>query len=88
MDYIITKQNEKNITLVLHPYIYAYFTTGAISKRTKWFFKYFRWVKLRTDSSLGLTEFKFLDEVSQNIDMESEATLEDYRNEEYITSEK
>jgi len=88
LDYIITKQNEKNITLVLHPYIYAYFTAGFVSKRTKWFFKYFRWVKLRTDSSLGLTEFKFLDEVSQNIDMESEATLEDYRNEEYITSEK
>ena len=39
-------------------------------------------------SALFLTEFKFLDEGAQNIDMESEATLEDYRNEEYITSEK
>lgn len=60
LDFILSNQNDKNITIVLHPYLYSYFTKGIISKRVKWFFKYHQWVKIIQDSSMGITEFSFL----------------------------
>lgn len=57
VDYIFTKQNEESITLVVHPYLYAYFTHGWYSIRMKWFFQYKRWVKIEKDTSLSLTTF-------------------------------
>ncbi|GJM59600.1 MULTISPECIES: Rne/Rng family ribonuclease [Persicobacter] len=57
IDYILTKQNEKHLTVALHPYLHAYFTAGFLSRRMNWFLKYWRWVNLEKDSSLGLTEF-------------------------------
>merc|ERR1711916_136921 len=57
LDYILKKQNEKSITILLHPYLFAYFTQGFMSLRFKWFLKYNRWVKLTKDSSLGLNEY-------------------------------
>ncbi|MCS7005852.1 MAG: Rne/Rng family ribonuclease [Cytophagales bacterium] len=59
IEYLLSKQNEKNIRVLLHPYLYAYFTAGFPSLQWKWFFKYFRWVKLIKDSSLALTDYKF-----------------------------
>lgn len=56
--YIFESQNEKKLTVALHPYLFAFFTNGIFSRRVKWFFKYFRWVKLVGDSSLALTDFE------------------------------
>ena len=53
------KQNEKKLTLAVHPYLYAFFTKGIISRRVKWFVTHFRWVTIVEDSSLALTEFQF-----------------------------
>jgi ribonuclease G len=41
-NYILDEQNEKNITLCVHPYIEAYIQQGFIftSKQWKWYFKY------------------------------------------------
>lgn len=85
LDYIITKQNESNISLVLHPYLHAYFTAGLLSRRVKWFLRYFRWVKIQKDSSFGLTDFKFLNDMSQNIDMESELEQVDINSDEFVS---
>lgn len=60
LKYIIESQNEKRITISMHPYLYAYFTAGIISKRVKWFSKYFRWINLVEDSSMALTEYEIL----------------------------
>lgn len=58
--YFFESQNEKKITVALHPYLYTYFTAGVFSRRVKWFFKYFRWVNMVEDSSKALTEFEVL----------------------------
>jgi ribonuclease G len=58
--YFFESQNEKKITVALHPYLYTYFTAGLFSRRVKWFFKYFRWVNMEEDSSKALTEFEVL----------------------------
>ncbi|MFN3403226.1 MAG: ribonuclease E/G [Cytophagaceae bacterium] len=69
LEYIINKQNEKNIKIALHPYLYAYFTQGIISRRIRWFLKYRRWIKLEQDTSLGITEFKFKNEHGEEIEI-------------------
>ncbi|HEY8401779.1 MAG TPA: Rne/Rng family ribonuclease [Cytophagaceae bacterium] len=69
LEYIFTKQNEKHISILLHPYLHAYFTKGLISRRVKWYFKYKRWVKVEKDTSLGITEYKFLNEQGEEIEV-------------------
>jgi ribonuclease G len=69
LDYILTKQNEKDISIVLHPYLHAYFVAGFPSRRMKWFFKYKRWVKIVKDTSLGITEYKFKNHMGEDIEM-------------------
>jgi len=70
IEYLLGKQNEKNLTLVLHPYLYAYFKTGITSRRMKWFLKYFKWVKILEDSSLALTEYHFINSAGEEVKME------------------
>jgi ribonuclease G len=69
LDYILSKQNEKSLTVMLHPFIYAHFTAGFPSIRMKWFFKYKRWIRLAKDSSFALTEFRFVN--GQGIEIET-----------------
>jgi ribonuclease G len=67
IEYFFTKQNEKKLTLSVHPYLYAYFTKGLISMKLKWFFKYLKWVKVIEDSSLAILEYKFLNQNGEEI---------------------
>lgn len=69
LDHILTKQNEKGITIELHPFLYAYYTHGLISKRTKWYLKYKTWVALEKNTALGIIEFRFRDKFEQEIDI-------------------
>jgi len=69
LEYIVGKQNEKGVTIVLHPFLYAYFKTGFPSRRMKWFFKYKTWVKMVQDTSLGLSDFKFRNQQGEDIEL-------------------
>lgn len=67
--FIIKEQNQKNITLNVHPYIEAFITKGGFlrSKQWKWYFEYKQKVKIQPMASYGFMEFKFfnkdLDEI-------------------------
>jgi len=69
LDFILAKQNEKKLTLAVHPYLYAYFKQGFFSKRMKWFYKYHKWVNLEMDSSLGISDFRFLNGMGEEIEL-------------------
>ncbi|MEM1407550.1 MAG: Rne/Rng family ribonuclease [Bacteroidota bacterium] len=69
IEYLLSKQNEKDISVVVHPFIYAYFTKGTLSRRLKWYLKYFKWVKLIQDSSIAITEYKFYNKLGEEIDV-------------------
>lgn len=69
IDHLLTKQNEKHLVLALHPYLHAYFTKGIISERVRWYFKYKRWVRMIKDTSMGITEFKFLNKEMEEIQL-------------------
>ncbi|TAD96318.1 MAG: Rne/Rng family ribonuclease [Bacteroidetes bacterium] len=68
--YICGKQNNPGVTLVLHPYIAAFFTVGFPSIQMKWFLKYFKWIKIEKDTSLALTEFHFRNKQDQMIELQ------------------
>jgi len=69
LEHLIVKQNEKHLVLALHPYLYAFYTTGIISKRMQWYFKYKRWIKLVQDTSMAVTEYKFLNKEGEEIQL-------------------
>ncbi len=66
---VLETQNEQGITLFVHPYLHAYFTIGLLSRRLKWWIKYRQWVKLLKDSSIGVTEFKFINNQGDKIEL-------------------
>ncbi len=59
LSFIFHEQNEKDITLCVHPYIYTFLKSGWISKRMKWYFKFKHWIKLKPVASYHMTEFHF-----------------------------
>jgi ribonuclease G len=67
IDYILTEQAEKGITLCVHPYIEAFIKKGIISKQLRWFFKYNQWVKVKSSNAYNLTEFNFLNSKEEEI---------------------
>jgi ribonuclease G len=69
LEHIVSKQNEKKPTIVLHPFLYAYFTKGLFSRRLKWYFQYKTWVNLIQDSSFGVTDFKFHNNHGEEIEL-------------------
>lgn len=69
IEHLFVKQNERELVLALHPFLYAYYTKGLFSKRVKLFFKYKRWVRLVKDSSLGITQFHFLNKDGEEIEL-------------------
>ena len=67
LEHLFTKQNQKQIVLVVHPYLYSYFTIGVLSRQYKWFLKYRKWVKIEQDNNIGIKEYMFLDSNNQRI---------------------
>jgi ribonuclease G len=57
--YLIQDQNEKSLTVALHPYLHAYLTKGFFSIRYNWFVKYKRWIKLKPMPSYHFLEYRF-----------------------------
>lgn len=69
LDYLLSKQNEKQITISMHPYLHAFFTKGIISKKVKWFIKYQKKIILITDSSLAITDYVFTNKMGEQIEI-------------------
>lgn len=68
--HLLENQNERGISLVVHPYLYAYFTKGLKSIQFQWWAKYHKWVKIIEDSSLAITEYNFLNAMKEEIELE------------------
>lgn len=68
LSYLLTHQH-KNLTLAVHPIIYAYLTKGMWfrSKQWKWRFKYGQKIHIRENNTYHLTEFHFFDQHDEEI---------------------
>ncbi len=69
LEHLLQKQNEGGVSIIVHPFIYAYYREGLISRQMKWFFHYKKWIKLVKDSSFGITEFHFLNKAGEEIEI-------------------
>jgi ribonuclease G len=66
-NYILTEQNQKNITLCVHPYIEAYIKKGIYNRQMKWYFKYKQWIKVDSNPAYQITEFHFMNNKGEEI---------------------
>ena len=52
---------DKNITLTVHPFVYAYLTKGWISEIIQWQWRLKTRIVLKKNSSIGVVDFHFTD---------------------------
>ena len=67
LNYLVKEQNQKNITLAVHPFIEAYFSKGLPSKKQKWFLKYGRKINVRPVGSQQILEYHFFNKDEEEI---------------------
>jgi ribonuclease G len=69
LKFIITEQNQKGLTLNVHPYLEAYIKKGGMfrSLQWKWYREYKQWVKVEPVSSQGLMSYKFFNKDGDEI---------------------
>ena len=70
LTHLLENQNERGLSLVVHPYLASYFTKGTFSIRFGWWKKHHKWVKIIEDSSLAVTEYNFLNSMKEEIKLE------------------
>ncbi len=66
-NFILVEQNEKSITLCVHPYIEAYIKKGWVTRQMKWYFKYNQWIKVKANPAYQITEFHFFNSKDEEI---------------------
>ena len=70
LNYLITQRHLRKISITLHPYLYAYFSKGLFSTQLLWSWKYKRYIPLKKDPALSITEFAFRDAQNQIIPLD------------------
>lgn len=67
LDFLLKDKKVKNIRLVTHPYLEAYFKKGFVSKQIKWLFKYKKWISVYGNNSYHFMQYAFLDKENNEI---------------------
>ncbi len=65
--YLIQEQNEKKLTLRVHPYIYAFLTKGLFSLKLKWMIKYKTRFSLEPSMAYNFLEYRFFNILDDEI---------------------
>jgi ribonuclease G len=66
LSYLIM-QKHTGLTIAVHPILYTYLTSGFISKRRRWIWKYKQKIKVAINNNYHLTEFHFFDDSDEEI---------------------
>ncbi|MFT3740838.1 MAG: Rne/Rng family ribonuclease [Breznakibacter sp.] len=64
---LVNERHIKNLTLKVHPYVYAFIKKGFPSMALKWKFKISQGIKVVSSDSLGFVEYKILDNNQQEL---------------------
>jgi ribonuclease G len=67
LNHIITKNNQKKITLFVHPYLEAFVNQGFPSLRLKWLMKYRQWIHTDSSDNISIMEYHFYDKHGEEI---------------------
>ena len=69
LGYLIREQNEKNLTLVVHPYVYAFLTHGWFNFKWKWWRKLGQWIRIKPQNASHFLEYHFFNKNGDEIKM-------------------
>ena len=67
--YLTSSQNEHRLTIIVHPYVYAYLTKGLRSVRLKWMWKYKTRLTIKPSESYSLLSYKFFNAAGDEIEL-------------------
>ena len=68
LKYLLQNMNIGSVSLEVHPYLAAFITKGYFnSVRFKWFFKYKKFIKVKSQNSLQFGEYRFLNAQDEEI---------------------
>ena len=67
LKYLLLDQNEKEVTLQVHPFIYAYLTKGLCSIARKWRWKYHKKIHVQEIKSFHILQYNFLNNNGDDI---------------------
>ncbi len=67
--HLVTVQGERGLSLMVHPYIYAYLTKGLLSMQMKWMWRMKTFLKVKPNVSFNLLEYKFFNSNGDEIIM-------------------
>jgi ribonuclease G len=61
LEFILQSRPNSKIQIHVHPYISAYLKKGWPSMQMRWYFKYFKWVKIVTKGNFQVMQYTFFD---------------------------
>jgi len=67
LKYLLLDQNEKEVTLQVHPFIFAYLTKGFFSIARKWRWKYHKKIHVQEVKSFHILQYAFLNKNGDEI---------------------
>ncbi|TNE53388.1 MAG: Rne/Rng family ribonuclease [Bacteroidetes bacterium] len=67
LSFLIQDRKEKDIALLVHPYLQSYFQKGLFSRQVKWFMKYKKWIPVRGMAAHHLLQYSFVNSKNEEI---------------------
>lgn len=69
LQYLIREQNEKMLTITVHPFVYAHLTQGLFSLRLKWMWQYKCRIKIKPMTTHHFLEYHFFNKNNDELKM-------------------
>lgn len=67
LEFILHSKPKKAIHLHVHPFVEAFLKKGILSMQMKWFMKYNKWIRIKSDANSALNEYRFFDDNNDEI---------------------
>lgn len=65
--YLLLEQNEANLTVKVHPFVYAFLTKGILNYKWKWYRSFKKRIKIVSVSSFHFLEYRFFNSQGDEI---------------------
>lgn len=61
LQFILQSRPNISLNIHVHPYIEAYLKRGFWNQQKKWYMKYRKWIRIKVEDELNLTDYAFYD---------------------------
>ena len=67
LEFIMQSRPNSKLMLNVHPFLHAFLREGLVNKQWNWYFKYFKWIKIKPAPDYQLNQYKFYDSNNDEI---------------------